>query len=337
MAQQHPASWWLSALGLATTVAAINHGAFSVAAVAVATFIGLRHAYSIQARSNFKVVALGLAVLVVLRVLLQNILGYPMGSTVLFTLPTFEMPLWLSGLRLGGSITSESVLFAVSDGVRIAAIALAFVCAATVTSPTRVLRALPLAMHSAGMIVVIAVTFLPHLLADVSRVRNASRWRGQNLSGLRNIMAQMINVAESALDRSVTLAAALTIRGYVQSPTKHRWTLLLGSASAVGFGFGIALVGFRINLTLGFVLSLVAMRFGIQRSESESIRTRYRQSEWKRLDVLIAVIPVFAAAAYSFTSFYFDSIQMGLVAALTVLTTAVALDALINTPQRTFA
>jgi len=337
MTQQHPAAWWLSALAIAATTAAINHGAFSVAAVFVALAVGLRHAYSTQARRNFIVVAIGLAGLVAVRVILQNLLGYPMGSHVLVTLPTIDMPMWLSGLRLGGSITSESVLFALSDGARIAAIALAFVSAATVTSPTRVLRALPLSMQSAGMIVVIAVTFLPHLLADLSRVRNASRWRGQQLRGLRHVMAQMINVAESALDRSVTLAAALTVRGYAHSPSRNRWSLLIGSTGAIGFGFALALSGFRLNLGMGFLLSLIAMRFGVQRPTGEIARTRYRQSEWTLRDVVIAVSPVAAALTYIVANVATSNLSIGLICSLSVLLAAVGADFIAVGSRKSFA
>lgn len=298
MTQQHPAAWWISAGALATTVAIINHVTFSLAAAAVCFAIGLRHAYSVHAQTNFKWVAVGLLGLVALRVVLQNLLGYPMGADVLFTLPSVEMPSWLSGLRLGGTVTSESVLYAIGDGLRIAAIALVFVTAATVTSPTRILRALPLTMHSAGMVVVIAVTFLPHLLADLSRVRNASRWRGQQVRGIRNIMSQIIVVAESALDRSVTLAAALTVRGYTHSSSSRRWILLVGALSSAGFAVAIAASGIRANLLVGLGLSFVLAWLGISTRHEPLKRTRYRQSEWHVQDLAIAFTPLAVVGTY---------------------------------------
>lgn len=337
MTQQHPAAWWLAALSLATSVAAINHGGFSATAAVVSVAVGFAFAYSEQARKNFRFICIGMAVLVAVRVLLQNLFGYPMGANVLFTLPSADMPMWLSGLRLGGSVTSESVLFALNDGTRIAAITLAFVSAATVTSPTRVLRALPLAMHNVGMVVVIAVTFLPHLLADLSRVRHASRWRGQQVGGLRQVMAQIINVAESALDRSVTLAAALTLRGFTQTRSHHRWVLLLGATASIGFGFALMLLGMRWNLLAGFAFSLVALWLGLGRSESQQERTRYRQSVWKKSDLAIAATPLISAASYAVVLATTRDMPSALASAMSLLVVASAVAAARAPRFRSFA
>ena len=150
-------------------------------------------------------------------------------------------------------------------------------------------------------------------------------------------MAQMINVAESALDRSVTLAAALTVRGYAHSPSRNRWSLLIGSTGAIGFGFALALSGFRLNLGIGFLLSLVAMRLGVQRPEGDITRTRYRQSEWTLRDVMIAVSPVIAALTYIVMNVATSNLSVGLICSLSVLLAALVADFFAAEPRKSFA
>ncbi len=295
---QHPAAWWVFAAAQAIAITAANALGFSVAAALCAALLVNRFAYSELARRNFRLIAMATLALIGLRVIFQNLFGYPMGSHVILHLPSAQLPSWLAGIRLGGAITSESLLFALNDGTRIAAIALTFAAIASITSPTRVLRALPVSLHSAGMLLVIAVTFLPHLLADVSRIRNAARWRGQRVRGLRTLSAQLINVAESALDRSVTLAAALNTRGYIQSAgsARLRAGLLIGSILLLSFTTSTITFGISPVTVIGSGLSLALMWMNLDASNRETTRTRYRPDEWAPRDTSLVAIPVIAGA-----------------------------------------
>ena len=292
--QRHPAAWWLTAVLGACSIGLIDHIVYTVCAIVLAIMAVRAYAYSPQALKNFRIIALATSVFMALRVVLQNLFGFPMGTTVLVHVPSVALPEWLSGVRLGGPLTLESVVFALNDGARIAGITLLFAMAAAITSPTRVLRALPLTLHSTGMLLVIAVTFLPHLLTDISRLRHASRWRGQRSTGIRAVVAQVINLAESALDRSVTLAASLTARGYSHShtPQKVRSILLLGALGLVGFTTGLMLFGLRPVTVLGALLSLLLMWHGLSTINDMVTRTRYRQEKWTPADFGLVVTPI---------------------------------------------
>lgn len=292
--QRHPAAWWLTAIFGASSIGLINHIVYTACAILLALMAVRAYAYSPQALKNFRIIALATSVFMALRVLLQNLFGYPMGNTVLVHLPSVVLPEWLSGIRLGGPLTLESVMFALNDGARIAGITLLFAMAAAITSPTRVLRALPLSLHSAGMLLVIAVTFLPHVLTDISRLRHASRWRGQRTTGIQAVVAQVINVAESALDRSVTLAASLTVRGYAHSHTaqKARSILLLGALGLLAFTTGFMLFGMLPVTVLGAIFSLILLWLGVSTMNEAQTRTRYRQEKWRPADIGLVITPI---------------------------------------------
>lgn len=287
----------------ALSVGLINHTLYTLTAILLAVIAVRSYSYSTQALKNFAIIAAATAVFMLVRVLLQNVFGYPMGSSVLFELPSVQLPSWLSGVRVGGEVTVESVLFAINDGARIAGITLLFAMAAAITSPTRVLRALPLSLHSAGMLLVIAVTFLPHLLADISRLRHASRWRGQKSTGVRTLVSQVISVAESALDRSVTLAASLTVRGYSHSgtPQKYRSMMLLGALGMVIFASGIMMFGVRTISVIGMLVSVALLWLSVSEANDSVIRTRYRREQWNPADIGLAITPLIAIAVNATT------------------------------------
>ncbi len=133
------------------------------------------------------------------------------------------------------------------------------------------------------------MTFAPHLVADVRRLRAARRLRGRDDRGLRGVAQVALPVLEGALERSVALAAAaMDARGYgrtarvpaaVRRTTTAALTLggLLGVCAgtygllaAAGAGFGLPL------LLAGLVLALAGLRLGGRRAA----RTRYRPDRW---------------------------------------------------------
>jgi hypothetical protein len=110
----------------------------------------------------------------------------------------------------------------------------------------------------------------------------------------------LINIAESALDRSVTLAAALTARGYVHSNaagTKRR--LLLASAFCLlFFATGLVVFGYSPQILVGGLLSATMMWFGFEATNRSNVRTRYRANTWDLNSVLLAASPVLALAVF---------------------------------------
>ncbi|MEU6800274.1 energy-coupling factor transporter transmembrane component T [Streptomyces neyagawaensis] len=284
----HPLAWWLWALGLGTAASRTTNPLLLALLIAVAGYVVATHRTDAPwARSYTAFVKLGLAVLVI-RLAFAVVLGSPVpGTHTLLTLPEVPLPDWAQGIRLGGRVTAEGVLFALYDGLRLAALLICVGAANALANPARLLKSLPGALYEAGVAVVVAMTFAPHLVADVQRLRAARRLRGRPDRGIRGLLQVGLPVLEGALERSVALAAAMDSRGYgrtAEVPTRVRRTtaaLTLGGLLGVCAGtYGVLTAagdtyGLPVLLT-GLAAALAGLRLGGRRSP----RTRYRPDPW---------------------------------------------------------
>ena len=284
----HPGAWWLWAAGLAVAASRTTNPILLLLIVAVAGYVvSARRSPSPWARSFSVFLKLGLIVIAI-RVVFQAIVAAPIGTTVIFTLPALTLPEVMAGVRLGGAVTLESLVAALYDGMRLAAILICVGAANSLASPARLLKAVPAALYEFGLSVVVAVTFAPQLVADLDRVRTSRRLRGRTVGGVRGTVAVALPVLEGALERSVTLAAAMDSRGYgrqaQRSPLVRHLTAaaLLGALVLVVIGAyalldasAPAVMGLPM-LTLGFALGITGFALAGRRS----VRTRYRPDPW---------------------------------------------------------
>ena len=284
----HPGAWWLWAAGLAVAASRTSNPILLLLIVAVAAYVvSARRSPSPWARSFSVFLKLGLIVIAI-RVVFQAIVAAPIGTTVIFTLPALTLPEVMAGVRLGGAVTLESLVAALYDGMRLATILICVGAANSLASPARLLKAVPAALYEFGLSVVVAVTFAPQLVADLDRVRTSRRLRGRTVGGVRGTAAVALPVLEGALERSVTLAAAMDSRGYgrqaQRSPLVRHLTAaaLLGALVLVVIGAyalldasAPAVMGLPM-LTLGFALGITGFALAGRRS----VRTRYRPDPW---------------------------------------------------------
>jgi energy-coupling factor transport system permease protein len=243
------------------------------------------------------------------RVLLQILVGASFGTTEVLWLPALPLPEWFAGVRLGGPVMLESVLIGVYDGLRLATLVIIFGAANSLASPTRMLKSVPAVLYEFGVSVVIALSFTPQLVADVQRVRTARRMRGRPSSGIRGIASAAIPVFESALERSITLAAAMDARGYgrrTTNPHQRLASLLLLVAVIAAVIGTYGLVADRTTFIIGAPMIVVALTVGglsLFLAGKNSIRTHYRKDPWSIPEWLIGacglgVAALFTAAAW---------------------------------------
>ncbi|MET9883437.1 energy-coupling factor transporter transmembrane protein EcfT [Streptomyces sp. NPDC006430] len=284
----HAGAWWLWALGLATAASRTTNPLLLGLIIGVAGYVvAARRTNAPWARSYGAFLKLGLFV-IALRLLFSALLGSPLpGAHTLFTLPEVPLPAWAQGIRLGGRVTAEQLVFAFYDGAKLAALLICVGAANALANPARLLKSLPAALYEAGVAVVVAMTFAPNMVADVARLRAARRLRGRPTRGIKAILQIGLPVLEGALERSVAVAASMDARGYgrtAQVPPAVRHTtsaLTLGGLLGMCAGtYGLlAAEGARYGLPvllLGLVLALAGLRLGGRRS----IRTRYRPDRW---------------------------------------------------------
>ena len=136
---------------------------------------------------------------------------------------TLKLPTWMPGIRIGGTVTWERLSSSLVEGLLICSIIVIFGAAASLTSPHRLLRVLPVYIYEFAVAVVIATSVLPQLVDSVKRIRMAQRLRGQNTRGFASWKRVAIPLLEESLARSLDLAAAMDSRGYGFSKKRSRY------------------------------------------------------------------------------------------------------------------
>ncbi|MFF7751134.1 CbiQ family ECF transporter T component [Streptomyces sp. NPDC007971] len=284
----HPGAWWLWSLGLGTAATRTTNPLLLTLLIAAAGYVVATHRSAAPwSRSYTAFAKLAVAVLL-MRLAFTVVLGSPVpGTHTLLTLPEVPLPHWAQGIRLGGEVTAEALLFSGYNGLKLAALLICVGAANALAGPARLLKSLPGALYETGVAVVVALTFAPHLIADVQRLRAARRLRGRPDRGVRGLLQVGLPVLEGALERSVALAAAMDARGYgrtAEVPASVRRTtaaLTLGGLlgvcagtygllTAEGGTYGLPVLG------AGVVAALAGLRLGGRRTP----RTRYRPEPW---------------------------------------------------------
>ena len=174
-------------------------------------------------------------VLIAFRVVMQVLFGQRIGTTVLFTLPSVQLPDFAAGVVIGGPVTLELLVDALYTSMRLAAVLVCFGAVNALCSPYRLLRAMPAALYEAGVVVTVSLSFAPQLVMAIARVREARRLRGRPTTGLRGIRGMALPVLEDALERSVALAASMDARGYGRrGDLSRRSSVIAAVATVVG-------------------------------------------------------------------------------------------------------
>ncbi len=302
----HPVAWWSWALGLAVAASTTTNPLLLIGLiVSAAVVVDRRKPDAPWARSFGFFIRLAI-IIVIFRLLAQIIFVAPTGTTLLIDLPGITLPSWLAGIRLGGALMLEPALTALYDGLRLAAIIISIGAASSLASPSRLLKSVPAAVYEIGVSVVVATTFLPQLASDVSRIRANRRLRGRRDTGLRGVSGTVMPVLHGAMDRSISLAAAMDSRGYgrvghITSAQRRLTTALLviglvaatigtygllGTGSATWWGPSLVIIG------LGCALGSLAL------SGRRNVRTRYRPNAWRAADIGTVASGAFVAVLF---------------------------------------
>jgi energy-coupling factor transport system permease protein len=129
------------------------------------------------------------------------------GETVLFRLPTW-LPL------LGGPLTLEALMYGATNGLTLTAIFSSFATFNRVTPARDLVRLAPRAFHEAGVVLSIALTFVPQMTRSLEQIREAQAVRGHRVRGLRDWLPIFVPLLVGGLERALGLAEAMVARGY---------------------------------------------------------------------------------------------------------------------------
>lgn len=219
----HPLTWWIWAGALAISVARQSSALMSIVTVGVvAIVVHLKKEDAPWAHSFKWALRMGLWIFAI-RTLTGVLIGVPIPGHTLFSIPILPLPSWMAGIRIGGNVTLERLSLTAHEGVMLATIVALLGAAASLSSPHRLLRSLPVMIYEFGVAVVIATSIVPQLVMSISKIREAQRLRGQDVRGLRNWQRVALPLLEDSLSRSLELAAAMDARGYGFSRKRSRY------------------------------------------------------------------------------------------------------------------
>ncbi len=210
----HPGSWWLWALGLATAASRTTNPLLLLLIIAVASLVVAVHRSDTVWGQGFRYYLWAGLFVVVLRIPFGSCSAASCPGRVLFTLPEVTLPAWMAGVTLGGPVSVESLVGALYDGLRLAAMLICVGAANALADAKRLLRSVPRALHDLGAALVVAVGFAPQLVESARRVRRAQRLRGHTGGGRHLVRRTLMPVLEGATTRALVLAGSMEARGY---------------------------------------------------------------------------------------------------------------------------
>ncbi len=220
-----------------------------------------------------------------------NALSTHMGQIVLLRLPE-GWPI------VGGPVTVEAIIAGAVSGLMLLTILAVFAAFNAVVDHYQLLRATPSFLFQAGVVISIAITFVPQMVLSAREIRQAQRIRGHRFRGLRDLVPLVIPLLATSLERSIQLAETMEARGFgsaVTPPTPRR--ALLGQlgllAGLVGILAGLSLLALYQQgrlwgglLVAGGVASILAFFVFHGRQVR---RTRYRRQAWHARDTAVAI------------------------------------------------
>lgn len=295
----HPWAWWCWAIGIGLAVSGTtNPLLLALVATAMVVVVLLRRSAAAWARSVRVYLVLALMVIGV-RVFFQITIGGGWGETVWFTLPEIALPDWAAGIRLGGPVTVEALVYTLHDAARLAVMLLCIGAANSLANPRQALRSVPAALYEASVAVVIALSLAPQLIESLLRVRRARRLRGATAKGLRALGTIALPVLADAIERSLALAAGMESRGFGRTrglPVRGSLTLMLTAALLATGGVFLLLstAWWQPALALLAIGGLGAA-WGLRLAGRRLAVTSYRPHRWTPRSTLVAAAGVLAA------------------------------------------
>lgn len=291
----HPVAWWVWAIGLATAASFTTNPLVLLLVVGAATVVVTARRSEQPWAKSFRLYVWVGVVIVAVRVLFRVVFGID-GGLVLLDLPQVPLPDWVSGIRLLGPLTLESLLAGLYDGLRLATIVICVGAANALANPKRLLRSVPPALYEIGTALVVAVTVLPQFADSVRRVRAAQSLRAGATGRVGRLRRVLLPVLEDALERSLALAAGMDTRGYGRAagltPAQRRRTGALMLVGLAGISVGTYAV---LDRTAPRLLALPMLALGVAAAVAGLVsagrrvrRSRYRPDRWLLPEVVVA-------------------------------------------------
>jgi energy-coupling factor transport system permease protein len=221
-------------------------------------------------------------------------LSLHVGATVLFRLPE-EWPL------IGGPITLEALVFCGLDALSLVATLAVFAVFSAGADYYALLRSVPPFMHQVGLVVSIAITFVPQTVTRFAEIREAQALRGHRVRRAGDLLPLVMPLLAGGMERSMNLAEAMEARGFsAPAGTRHaRGLPPVAVQCGLVLGLGLVLVGAALPVLWADVpwagwaalwAGLLLVGATLWAAGRGTGRTRYRRAVWKDVDTALVVV-----------------------------------------------
>jgi energy-coupling factor transport system permease protein len=207
------------------------------------------------------------------------------GQTVLFRLPA-QWPL------VGGPITLEATVYGLESGLILLTLISIFLTFNRAVPVAELARLSPRAFQDLGVVVLVALTYIPETMRHVRRIREAQAVRGHRLNGVRQWRPLVVPLLIGSLERAMSLAEAMVARGYGATAGKRQSPAVLAT---LALGLCLVLGGWVVALwwgTAGWLLLGAGMLLIVlvvwRRGRSVEV-TRYGDRGWQKADTMMLV------------------------------------------------
>ncbi len=200
-----------------------------------------------QSDIAFKLPLLRILLVILTFSTLFNMLFVHIGQTVLFQFPS-SWPL------VGGVITLEAAVYGFVNGLMLFTLLVIFIAFNNIVPVSDLIHLTPRAFHNLGLIVLIALTYVPETRRHWQKIRDAQAIRGHTIQGWRDWRPILIPLLVGGMERALSLAEAMVARGY-GATTQANQPLLVQLLLLLGLGTAFAgwLLSFWLG-TLGWIL-----------------------------------------------------------------------------------
>ncbi len=219
------------------------------------------------------------------------------GSTIFIQLPSV-WPL------IGGNITFEGIVYGAINGLVIANLYLLFNVINLVLPIRQLLHLIPRTFYPIAMLMSISLTFFPSIQKRTHDIKEAQMIRGNPMKKASDWLPLIMPLMITSLEDAIQLSESMTARGFSsQTASEHNHNLALMGLILGTFLVFSAWILQMFNyptlisiLLYSFgggiiILTLVCITKTVQ-------TTRYRQTLWRKSDIIAAVVYSLALIAY---------------------------------------
>ena len=276
----HPLVWWVWGICLAVeTLSTNNPILLLLVGVLAVNGASARGEVGVFGRSFQMYLKMAIWVVVV-RVVFQVIFGLRIPGSQIFSIPAITFHIFTSPISIGGYVTSQAVVSAVSLGLQLADLVLIFGAVNAMSNPYRLLRSLPTTFFEVAMVLTVALSFAPEIAIELESVKEARKLRGLPTRGVRAAKEMALPILEGSLERSLKLSSSMEVRGYgVHRDKGSRLRPIFYIALVTLIFASVAYVVFpeiRIVVSIAAVCSLALLVVNFASNKNSIRRSRYR-------------------------------------------------------------